>query len=114
MEYIYLIRDKGLDRVKIDAMLDNHPIYIKLAVDIEREIITGGGELHADCEAVLLKNGSLQKDIWGADWYPTTQEVGYDSLINIRPSQNNRSMVIQDPFIRENIDRIVRYFLGEE
>lgn len=59
LEYIYLIRDRGLDRVKIDAMLDNNPIYIKLAVDIEREIIAGGGELHADCEAVLLKNGSL-------------------------------------------------------
>ena len=113
MEDIYLIQDLKLDGVKIDEILDNNPIYVKLAVDIERGILAGGGELHADCEAVLLENGSQQKDIWGADWYPTTKEVGYDSLINIRPSQNNRSMVIQDPFIREKIDKIVRYFLGE-
>lgn len=113
MEGIYLIQDLKLDGVKIDEILDNNPIYVKLAVDIERGILAGGGELHADCEAVLLENGSQQKDIWGADWYPTTKEVGYDSLINIRPSQNNRSMVIQDPFIREKIDKIVRYFLGE-
>ena len=112
MEGIYLIQDLKLDRVKIDEILDNNPVYVKLAVDIERGILAGGGEFHADCEAILLENGSQQKDIWGADWYPTTQEVGYDSLINIRPSQNNRSMVIQDPFIREKIDKIVRYFLG--
>ena len=111
---IYLIRDKDLDRAQIDAMVDNNPIYIKLAVDIEREMVAGGGELHADCEAVLLKNGSLQKDIWGADWYPTTKGVGYDSIVNIRPSQNNRSTVIQDPFIREKIERILRHLLGEE
>ncbi|WP_445173264.1 DUF5674 family protein [Microcoleus sp.] len=75
--------------------------YIKLAVDIERVILAGGGELHADCQAVLLKNGSKQGDIWGADWYPLTQEVGYESLINIRPRQNNRLREIQDPMIRQ-------------
>ena len=45
---------------------------LKLAVDIERGILAGGGELHADCEAVLLGNGSKQVDIGGADWYPLT------------------------------------------
>jgi hypothetical protein len=49
----------------------------------------------------LLENGSKQVEIWGADWYPLTQEVGYESLINIRPRQNNRSMEIQDPMIRD-------------
>jgi hypothetical protein len=28
---------------------------IKLAVDVERGILAGGGELHADCEAALLE-----------------------------------------------------------
>ena len=81
-------------------------------MDIERGILAGGGELHADCEAVLLENGSKQVDIWGADWYPFTQEVGYESLINIRPRQNNRSMEIQDPMIREQVAQIVQQLLG--
>lgn len=44
-------------------------LWIKLAVDINREILAGGGELHYDCEQILLEDGSLQPDIWGADWY---------------------------------------------
>ena len=47
-----------------------------------------------------------------ADWYPLTQEVGYESLINIRPRQNNRSMEIQDPVIREQVAQIVQQLLG--
>lgn len=93
-------------------MLETLNDYIKLAVDIERKILAGGGELHADCEAVLLESGSRQVDIWGADWYPLTQEVGYESLINIRPRQNNRSMDIQDPAIRERVAEIVQNLLG--
>ena len=61
---------------QLEEMLEILNSYIKLAVDIERGILAGGGELHADCEAVLLENGSKQVDIWGADWYPFTQEVG--------------------------------------
>ena len=94
---IYLIQDRGT-KDQIEQMLETLGDYIKLAVDIERKILAGGGELHADCEAVLLENGSKQVDIWGADWYPMTQEVGYESLINIRPRQNNRSMEIQGLF----------------
>ena len=81
-------------------------------MDIERGILAGGGELHADCEAVLLENGSKQVDIWGADWYPLTQEVGYESLINIRPRQNNRSMEIQYAMIRQQVAHIVQQLLG--
>lgn len=62
-------------------------LRIKLAVDVAREILAGGGELHADCEEVLLEDGSQQENIWGADWYPETKEVGFESLINIRPRQ---------------------------
>ena len=108
---IYLIQSCAT-KEQIEEMLEILSSYIKLAVDIEREILAGGGEYHADCEAVLLENGSKQVDVWGADWYPLTQEVGYESLINIRPHQNNRSMEIQDPVIRERVARIVQQLLG--
>ncbi len=108
---IYLLRERAT-KEQINEMLDTLNSYIKLAVDIEKGILAGGGELHADCEAILLENGSRQIDIWGADWYPLTQEVGYESLINIRPRQNNRSMEIQDPVIRTRVAQIVEQLLG--
>ncbi|MCT7953022.1 DUF5674 family protein [Ancylothrix sp. C2] len=108
---IYLIKEPASQK-QIEEMLEILGSYIKLAVDIERGILAGGGELHADCEAVLLEDGSLQTYIWGADWYPLTQEVGYESLINIRPRQNNRSMEIQDSVIRQQVAEIVQQLLG--
>ena len=86
--------------------------YVKLAVDTRREVLAGGGALHADCETALLADGSEQADIWGADWNPLTQEVTFEALINIRPRQGNRSMVIQDPSLREHITTIVKGLLG--
>lgn len=87
-------------------------IYIKLAVDIDRGILAGGGELHADCEQVLLSNNSQQSNLWGADWYPLKQAVGYESIINIRPSANNRSMEIQSTVVREQLNKIAQSLLG--
>jgi len=86
--------------------------YIKLAVDLHRGILAGGGAMHADCEAALLDDGSQQEDIWGADWDPHSQQVTFESLINIRPRQNNRSLEIVDPDIREDVAQITRQLLG--
>jgi len=94
-------------------MLQSLETYIKLAVDVERGILAGGGALHADGEAVLIDDGSRQEHIWGADWIPDTQEVRFEALINIRPRQNNRSMTIQDPDIRQQVERIVRFILED-
>ena len=87
-------------------------MFIKVAVDIHREILAGGGALHADCEGVLLEDGSRQEDIWGADWIPSTQEVRFEALINIRPRQNNPSMEILDPANRERTAHIVKRLIG--
>ena len=108
---ILIIRSRA-EPEQMRQMLETLGIYIKLAVDIERRILAGGGELHADCELVLLEDGSQQANLWGADWYPLKQTVGYESLINIRPSANNRSMEIQDPALREDIDQILQSLLG--
>jgi hypothetical protein len=91
-------------------MLESLGSYIKLAVDIERELVAGGGELHADCEQALLEAGSRQEDVWGADWDPAG-EVRFESLINIRPKQSNRSLEIQSPELRKRIEQIVRRIL---
>ncbi|MEA5467114.1 DUF5674 family protein [Leptothoe sp. PORK10 BA2] len=107
---IVIVRGRATPE-QIDQMLKALGIYIKMAVDVEREVLAGGGELHADCELVLLDDGSEQSNVWGADWYPTSQSVGFESIINIRPSANNRSMQIQDLELRQKIEKIIRSFL---
>jgi hypothetical protein len=108
---MHLIRDSASAQQLAD-MLEELGEYVKLAVDIRRGILAGGGALHADCEAVLLEDGSQQEDIWGADWIPATQQVTYEALINLRPGQGNFSMTIQEPEIRQQIERIARKLLG--
>ena len=97
---------------QMTEMLEVLEGYIKLAVDVERGILAGGGAMHADCESVLLDYGSVQEDVWGADWYPSSQQVAYESLINIRPRQGNRSLEVNDPELRSRIAEIVRGLLG--
>jgi hypothetical protein len=104
---IYIVREPATPE-QITEMSQVLGLFIKLAVDVQRGILAGGGELHADCEQVLLKDGSRQEDIWGADWYPNTQEVGFEALINIRPRQQNYGMEIQDSDLRGQIETIVR------
>ena len=107
---IYIIRSRANKR-QVNEMLETLGTYIKLAVDVQRDILAGGGALHADCEAVLLDDGSQQKDIWGADWIPTTGQLRYEALINIRPRQNNPAMEILDSSIRDRVEKIVQRLL---
>jgi hypothetical protein len=107
---IHIIRQRATEK-EIREMLEELETYIKLAVDVERNILGGGGEYHADCEEVLLEDGSRQENIWGADWYPESRTVGFGALINIRPQQDNRGMEIENPRLREKIETVVRTLL---
>ena len=108
---ILIIREQATPE-QIEQMAETYVgLMIKLAVDVNREILSGGGELHADCEQVLLENGSQQENVWGADWYPEVKRVGFESLINIRPRQQNRSMEIKDPDLKKKIEIIIRNLL---
>lgn len=107
---IHIIRQRATEE-QIREMLEELETYIKLAIDVERNVLAGGGEYHADCEEVLLEDGSRQENIWGADWYPESRRVEFGALINIRPQQGNRGMEIEDSKLRENIEIIVRRLL---
>ena len=83
---------------------------VKAVVDLKKEIIAIDAEMHADEEALLLQNGSSQEDLWGINLYPEKKGkdfVEFDSIINLRPSQNNKSRGVDDPKIRKKIVSIV-------
>ena len=83
---------------------------VKAVVDVEKKIMVVGGELHSDGEALLIENGSKQQYLWGINIYPDLKDdswIEFDSLINLRPSQGNRSRSIDDIEIRKSIIEIV-------
>ena len=83
---------------------------VKAVVDVELGIMIVGGELHADEEAMLLERGSKQENLWGINIYvdmPEEDRIEFDSMINIRPRQNNRSRDVLDEGIRKKIAVIV-------
>jgi len=108
---VYLLIEKARP-AQIQEMSSEFGSMIKIAVDIRQDILAGGGEMHTDCEQVLLENGSEQDDIWGANWYPGEGRVEFEALINIRPAQGNRGMIVQSQEIRNTIERITRSILG--
>jgi hypothetical protein len=108
---ILLLKDKA-EPLQLKSMLEVYSRMIKLAVDIRRNILAGGGEMHADCEHLLLENGSEQDDIWGANWYPAEQRIEFEALINIRPRLGNRSILIRDEDIRRKVEAVTREILG--
>lgn len=88
---------------------------VKAVVDVNRGIMALGGELHADEETLLLEDGSHQENLWGVNLYldrPASEWIEFDSMINIRPAQGNRSRFVEQAEIRTAIltiiDRLVR------
>jgi len=94
---------------------DNYGDMIKGVADLKKGIIALGGELHADAESLLLQNGSSQADLWGFNIYPDLppeERIEYTSFINIRPSQNNKSMELKDPELRQKLAELVKSFIA--
>jgi len=83
---------------------------VKAVVDIEKGVMALGGELHADEEAFLLERNSSQQNLWGINLYPDRElpdMIEFDSMINIRPRQNNRTRSVEDATVRRAIMAIV-------
>ena len=83
---------------------------VKAVIDVDREFIAVDAELHSDLEALLLENGSKHKSLWGINLYPEIQDddfVEFDSMINMRPSQGNRSRGIENEEMRKKVIAIV-------
>ena len=90
---------------------------VKADVDVVKKIIIVDMEMHVDGEQELLENGSSQQDLWGINLKPdkfgTDEFIEFDSMINIRPRQNNPSRFVLDSNVREQIIQIVKEAVHE-
>jgi hypothetical protein len=99
----------SLDEIKCMATASFGDM-VKAVVDIEKGLLALDAELHSDLEAQLLQDGSIQKNLWGINLYPelpNAEFVEFDSMINVRPSGNNRSRGVEDAATRQKIMDIV-------
>jgi hypothetical protein len=100
------------NKEEIEKLTEEFPQYIKLSVDIKKEIIYGGSRLHYDCEQKLIKNENSQEiDIWSGGVNLATKKIDYSAVANIKPSFDNPSTEILSPEIRQKFKIIVnKYF----
>lgn len=90
---------------------DGYGDMVKAVIDIQSETIVWNTEMHVDAEQILLSEGSLQADLWGFNIYPDASEgnfIEFDSMINIRPKQGNRSRYVESQEIRDKILEILK------
>ena len=90
---------------------------VKAVLDIEKEVMVVDASLHSDQELFLLENDSTQNNLWGINLYPErfgdTKWIEFDSMINMRPSQGNRSRGVDDLNIQKKIIDIVNKLVSK-
>lgn len=88
---------------------------VKGVVDVATDTLAIDSELHADLEKLLLEEGHKQQNLWGINlWYEDDDEdfVEFDSLINIRPQQNNPGRDVSDEDIQNKIIEVVNRWVN--
>lgn len=107
---IIIIKRKATPE-QIKKMAEDFDGYIKVVIDVKENILAGGGERHFDAEQGMLKLGSKQQDLWGGGLDLETKEIDYNSIINLKPSQNNPSRDILSLEVRKKFDKIIKSLL---
>lgn len=117
MDYpIEIIREK-IDKEDLKNFL-NRPFkeLVKFVVDVEKEIIALGGELHSDAAEVLVEQGSDNRNLWGGNFYPLKpkkeDQIEYSSLMNIKVTQGNFSIDIKRKEIIEQINKVIKKLIS--
>ena len=107
---LLIIRKKATKK-ELDNLAEHFKGYIKIVVDIDKEIMAAGADRHFDEEKELLAQGSKQENLWGGGVDVESKEIDYNSIINLRPNQDNPSRDILSKNLREKLDKIVKRFL---
>ena len=86
---------------------------VKLVADVQREVLAYDAEWHADLETELLKDNSTRENLWGFNYYPDDDILEYNSLINIRPTENKSSDILSQE-ICTRVEHVFRMWVRDE
>lgn len=105
-----LTKKDPFSKEEIQKLSEEFETYIKTVIDLENKICSAGANRHFENEAVLLKKGAKQSNLWGGGIDLKTLAIDSNSMINIRPNDNNTSNEIQDTQTRETFEELTKYF----
>lgn len=108
-----ITKTEPFTKEEIEKLKEKFDIYIKTVIDIQKKICSAGCDRHFESEAILLKNGSQQEDIWGGGIDLETKMIDCNSFINIRPTQNNTSNEILNEKIRKKYEELTKFFFNQ-
>lgn len=108
------VLDRAIERAdlrKSDVVFDD--MMVKAVVDVEKQLLALDAEMHADLEQFLLEQGSKQEDLWGINLYIDDEDelIEFDSMINVRPRQGNRSRSVEDSERQKKITEVVNRWI---
>jgi hypothetical protein len=103
-----ILLEKPATALEINNAAEDLDGYIKFVVDVTLRVLTIGGARHFDGEQMLLKNGSQQRNLWGGGFDSDDHSLDFDSMINIRPNDNNPSREVINEDIRQQIREILK------
>lgn len=95
---------------EIQQLSEEFETYIKTVIDIDKNICSGGANRHFENEKILLEQDSRQSSLWGGGIDLTTLAIDYNSMINIRPNDDNTSNEIQNPVNRKKFEDLMKYY----
>lgn len=96
---------------ELDKIQAEYGSFVKVVVDIEKEIIAAGAAMHYDEEKLLLEDGSKQANLWGGGIDLESGEIDFDSMINIRPNQDNHSRTVMDVGTQAKMRMVIKKLL---
>lgn len=105
-----LTKRTPFSRGEIKKLAEEFGTYVKTVIDIEKDICSSGANRHFENEQILLKQSSSQSTLWGGGIDLKSLAIDNNSMINIRPSDNNNSNEIQEPIIRQKFEDLMKYF----
>jgi hypothetical protein len=108
-----ITKKEPFTKEEIIKLKEQFDVYIKTVIDVEKRVCSAGADRHFESEKILLEQGSVQSDLWGGGIDLDTKTIDFNSFINIRPTDKNTSNEIQDPKIREEFEKITKYFFGQ-
>lgn len=109
---VIITQTEPFTKEEVEKLKEQFDTYIKTVIDLEKKICSAGADRHFESEKILLEMGSEQKNIWGGGIDIESNEIDFNSFINIRPNDNNTSNEIQDKEIRIKFEHLTKYFFN--
>ncbi len=107
---MHLITQRITRQDLLDRYATCYLTMTKAVIDVNRRAMAVDAEHHSHLEALLLRDGAVGEHLWGINLMltqPPEKFIVFDSLINLRPEQDNCGTIITSPELRVTVSGVV-------